>query len=150
MGLHELAQGHHWVWKYPEILHRNISQGNIMDLATWLNNEHDGPTSLFRTGTKPYMAQEQQSVHWQGPHRYCDDMESIFYVMLSLISKTKSFDLRNGIGGTTTCLALFYDSATRINEEATEEDNQFKTDDDSLPDNLLPFNMETLAHNTWS
>ncbi|KAJ3751196.1 hypothetical protein DFH05DRAFT_169134 [Lentinula detonsa] len=32
-----------------------------------------------------------------------------------------------------------------INEEATEEDNQFETDDDCLPDNLLPFNMETLG-----
>ncbi|KAJ3791559.1 hypothetical protein GGU11DRAFT_804248, partial [Lentinula aff. detonsa] len=88
---------HHWVWKYPKILHRDISQGNIMvrskngtiygvlndwDLATWLNNDRDGPTSLFRTGTKPYMAHEQQSVRWKGPHRYRHDMESMFYVML--------------------------------------------------------------------
>ncbi|KAJ3990763.1 hypothetical protein F5050DRAFT_1582467, partial [Lentinula boryana] len=91
---------HHWVWKYPEILHHDISQGNIMvrvkngkmyrvlndwDLATWLNNERNGPTSLFHTRTKPYMAHEQQSVCWEGPHRYHHDMESIFYVMLLFV-----------------------------------------------------------------
>ncbi|KAJ3983065.1 hypothetical protein F5890DRAFT_1587080 [Lentinula detonsa] len=94
---YDVFQCHHWVWKYPEILHRDISQGNIMvrekngtiygvlndwDLATWLDNKRDGPTSLFRTGTKPYMAHEQQTIHWRGPHRYRHDMESLFYVMV--------------------------------------------------------------------
>ncbi|KAJ3715249.1 hypothetical protein DFJ43DRAFT_1102663 [Lentinula guzmanii] len=91
---------HHWVWKYPKILHRDISQGNIMvrekngkkygvlndwDLAIWLDDKRDGPTSQFRTGTKPYMAHEQHSSKWKGPHRYRHDLESIFYVMLLLV-----------------------------------------------------------------
>ncbi|KAJ3746578.1 hypothetical protein DFH05DRAFT_1458828 [Lentinula detonsa] len=58
---------------------------NDWDLAIWLNNERNGPTSLFRTGMKPYMAHEQQSVNWEGPHRYRHDMESMFYVMLLFI-----------------------------------------------------------------
>ncbi|KAJ3999717.1 hypothetical protein F5050DRAFT_852221 [Lentinula boryana] len=97
---YDVFQCHHRVWKYPEILHRDISQGNIMvhekngkiygvlndwDLAIWLNNERDGPTSLFRTGTKPYMAHEQQSVNWEGPHRYRHNMESIFYMMFLFV-----------------------------------------------------------------
>ncbi|KAJ3984699.1 protein kinase [Lentinula detonsa] len=97
---YDIVQCHHWVWKYPRILHRDISQGNIMvrekngkkygvlndwDLAIWLDDKRDGPTSQFRTGTKPYMAHEQHSVEWKGPHRYRHDLESIFYVMLLLV-----------------------------------------------------------------
>ncbi|KAJ3753084.1 hypothetical protein EV360DRAFT_10288, partial [Lentinula raphanica] len=85
-----------WVWKYPKILHRDISQGNIMvrvkngvtygvlndwDLASWVGRLEQGPTSQFRTGTKPYMAHEQQRSKWKGPHRYRHDLESVFYVM---------------------------------------------------------------------
>ncbi|KAJ3743895.1 hypothetical protein DFH05DRAFT_1524898 [Lentinula detonsa] len=91
---------HHWVRKYHRILHRDISQGNFMvrekngkkygilndwDLAIWLDDKRDGPTSQFRTGTKPYMAHEQHSSKWKGPHRYRHDLESIFYVMLLLV-----------------------------------------------------------------
>ncbi|KAJ3787048.1 hypothetical protein GGU10DRAFT_433390 [Lentinula aff. detonsa] len=91
---------HHWVQKYHRILHRDISQGKIMvrekngkkygvlndwDLAIWLDDKRDGPTSQFRTGTKPYMAHEQHSSKWKGPHRYRHDLESIFYVMLLLV-----------------------------------------------------------------
>ncbi|KAJ3993366.1 hypothetical protein F5050DRAFT_1714540 [Lentinula boryana] len=99
--------GHHWAWKYPGILHRDISQGNIMvrekngkkygvlndwDLAIWLDNKRDGPTSQFRTGTKPYMAHELHLVEWKGPHRYRHDLESIFYVMLLLVCLYSSPD----------------------------------------------------------
>ncbi|KAJ3836549.1 hypothetical protein F5878DRAFT_624858, partial [Lentinula raphanica] len=87
---------HHWVWKYPKILHRDISQGNIMvrekggvkygvlndwDLASSVDSPSQGPTSQFRTGTKPYMAHEQQDPDWTGPPRYRHDLESVFYVM---------------------------------------------------------------------
>ncbi|KAJ3782793.1 hypothetical protein GGU10DRAFT_72512 [Lentinula aff. detonsa] len=93
----DIIQCHHWVRKCTQIFHRDVSNGNFMvrerdgkkygvlndwDLAIWINNEHDEPTSLIRTGTRPYMAHEQQSVHWKGPHRYRHDLESIFYVML--------------------------------------------------------------------
>ncbi|KAJ3719607.1 hypothetical protein DFJ43DRAFT_1005246 [Lentinula guzmanii] len=96
----DIIQCHHWVRKCTQIFHRDVSKGNFMvrerdgkkygvlndwDLAIWINNEHDEPTSLIRTGTRPYMAHEQQSVHWKGPHRYRHDLESIFYVMLLLV-----------------------------------------------------------------
>ncbi|KAJ3984698.1 hypothetical protein F5890DRAFT_1553816 [Lentinula detonsa] len=58
---------------------------NDWDLAFWLDKKHDGSTSRFRTGTKPYMAHEQHSSKWKGPHRYRHDLESIFYVMLLLV-----------------------------------------------------------------
>ncbi|KAJ3993798.1 hypothetical protein F5050DRAFT_1532060, partial [Lentinula boryana] len=82
---YDIVQCHHWAQKYPRILHRDISQGNIMvrekngkkygvlndwDLAIWLDNKRGGPTSQFRTRTKPYMAHELHSTEWKGPHRY--------------------------------------------------------------------------------
>ncbi|KAJ3850512.1 hypothetical protein EV368DRAFT_10592, partial [Lentinula lateritia] len=88
---------HYWGWKYSRILHRDISIGNIMvrekdrlkcgvlndwDLAIWLNEWKEGSTSKFRIGTKPYMAYEQHSSEWQGPHRFRHDLESVFYVIL--------------------------------------------------------------------
>ncbi|KAJ4481247.1 hypothetical protein J3R30DRAFT_3700896 [Lentinula aciculospora] len=96
---YDVVQCHHWAWKYPQILHRDISHGNIMvrekdgrkygvlndwDLAVFLNSQGDGPTSKFRTGTKPYMSYEQHSDDWQGPHRFRHDLESVFYVILLL------------------------------------------------------------------
>ncbi|KAJ3900557.1 hypothetical protein F5879DRAFT_907206 [Lentinula edodes] len=98
---YDIVQCHHWAWKYPQILHRDISEGNIMvrekngqkygvlndwDLASWLNTPNEVSTSKFRTGTKPYMAHEQHSSKWQGPHRFRHDLESVFYVILLLVS----------------------------------------------------------------
>ncbi|KAJ3712167.1 hypothetical protein C8R42DRAFT_728082 [Lentinula raphanica] len=51
------------------------------DLATLVDKLSPGPASQFRTGTKPYMAHEQQRPKWKGPHRYRHDLESVFYVM---------------------------------------------------------------------
>ncbi|KAJ3803456.1 hypothetical protein F5876DRAFT_54391, partial [Lentinula aff. lateritia] len=96
---------HYWGWKYPRILHRDISIGNIMvrekdsqkygvlndwDLAIWLNTQNEVSTSKFRTGTKLYMAHEQHSSEWQGPHRFRHDLESVFYVILLLVSLSSS------------------------------------------------------------
>ncbi|KAJ3753087.1 hypothetical protein EV360DRAFT_74798 [Lentinula raphanica] len=94
---YDVVQCHRWVWKYPKILHRDISQGDVMvrvkdgvkygvlsdwDLASWEGKPEQGPTSQFWTGgTKPYMAHEQQRPKWKGPHRYRHDLESVFYVM---------------------------------------------------------------------
>ncbi|KAJ3893222.1 hypothetical protein GG344DRAFT_43743 [Lentinula edodes] len=95
---YDIVQCHHWVHTYPQILHRDISEGNIMvrvkdgkkygvlndwDLAIWVD-QRDTSTSQFRTGTRPYMAHEQHSSDWEGPHRYRHDMESLFYVILLL------------------------------------------------------------------
>ncbi|KAJ3829587.1 hypothetical protein F5880DRAFT_1521557 [Lentinula raphanica] len=54
---------------------------NDWDLATSVDKLYEGPASQFRTGTKPYMAHEQQDPDWTGPHRYRHDLESVFYVM---------------------------------------------------------------------
>ncbi|KAJ3924650.1 MAG: hypothetical protein NXY57DRAFT_969372 [Lentinula lateritia] len=96
---YDIVQCHHWVYTYPQILHRDISDGNIMvrvkdgkkygvlndwDLAIWLDNRDGISTSQFRTGTRPYMAHEQHSSRWKGPHRYRHDLESLFYVILLL------------------------------------------------------------------
>ncbi|KAJ3885447.1 hypothetical protein GG344DRAFT_23519, partial [Lentinula edodes] len=98
---YDIVQCHHWAWKYPQILHRDISEGNTMvrekngqkygvlndwDLASGLNTQNEVSTSKFRTGTKPYMAYEQHSSQWQGPHRFRHDLESVFYVILLLVS----------------------------------------------------------------
>ncbi|KAJ3972098.1 hypothetical protein EV361DRAFT_168468, partial [Lentinula raphanica] len=94
---YDVLQCHHWVWEYPKILHRDISQGNIMvrvkngrkygvlndwDLASWVDDLEKGATSQYRTGTRPSMAHEQQAPDWKGPHRYRHDVESLFYVMM--------------------------------------------------------------------
>ncbi|KAJ3849330.1 kinase-like domain-containing protein [Lentinula lateritia] len=96
---YDIVQCHHWVYTYPQILHRDISHGNIMvrvkdgkkygvlndwDLAIWLDKRDGTSTSRFRTGTRPYMAHEQHSRRWRGPHRYRHDLESLFYVILLL------------------------------------------------------------------
>ncbi|KAJ3811494.1 kinase-like domain-containing protein [Lentinula aff. lateritia] len=96
---YDIVQCHHWVHTYPRILHRDISDGNIMvrvkngkkygvlndwDLAIWVDQRDGISTSQFRTGTRPYMAHEQHSPDWEGPHRYRHDMESLFYVILLL------------------------------------------------------------------
>ncbi|KAJ4489791.1 hypothetical protein C8R41DRAFT_867676 [Lentinula lateritia] len=98
---YDIVQCHHWAWKYPQILHRDISEGNIMvrekngqkygvlndwDLASWLNTENEVSTSKFRMGTRPYMAHEQHSSDWQGPHQFRHDLESVFYIILLLVS----------------------------------------------------------------
>ncbi|KAJ3935947.1 MAG: hypothetical protein NXY57DRAFT_351564 [Lentinula lateritia] len=96
---YDIVQCHHWVYTYPQILHRDINYGNIMvrvqdgkkygvlndwDLASWRDKRDGISASQFRTGTRPYMAHEQHSPDWQGPHRYRHDMESLFYVILLL------------------------------------------------------------------
>ncbi|KAJ3829594.1 hypothetical protein F5880DRAFT_1607444 [Lentinula raphanica] len=108
---YDILQCHH---NYPKILHRDISQGNIMvreingvnhgvlddwDLATLVDKLDQGPTSQFRTGTKPYMAHEQQRPKWKGPHRYRHDLESVFYVMtlFTFLYSTPSEKVLNAI-----------------------------------------------------
>ncbi|KAJ3935921.1 MAG: hypothetical protein NXY57DRAFT_1035691 [Lentinula lateritia] len=96
---YDIVQCHHWVYTYPQMLHRDINHGNIMvrvkdgkkcgvlndwDLAIWLDKRDGTSTSRLRTGTRPYMAHEQHSPRWKGPHRYRHDLESLFYVILLL------------------------------------------------------------------
>ncbi|KAJ3991152.1 hypothetical protein F5050DRAFT_1872803 [Lentinula boryana] len=164
--------GHHWVWKYPEILHRDISQGNIMmrekngkmygvlndwDLATWLNNECDGPTFQFRTGTKPYMAHEQQSVRWEEfrfEEWHWRDDEFLRFQKNGVVHAAPSrLPVSPFFIGFHLWLTRLQERLHRgVNnmgdhnfEAAKQEDSQFETDDDSQSDNLPPFDIETLG-----
>ncbi|KAE9392628.1 hypothetical protein BT96DRAFT_924607 [Gymnopus androsaceus JB14] len=98
--MYDVLQCHEWVYTHPRVLHRDISQANIMfrrdatkkiygvlndyDLAALVDERH-APTSGHRTGTKPYMAHEQQRTGWTGPLFYRHDLESLFYVILLLV-----------------------------------------------------------------
>ncbi|KAJ3881069.1 hypothetical protein F5051DRAFT_450290 [Lentinula edodes] len=96
---YDIVQCHHWVHTYPQILHQDISLGNIMvrakdgkkygvlndwDLAFWLHERDGISTSRFRTGTRLFMPHKQHLRRWRGPYRYRHDLESLFYVILLL------------------------------------------------------------------
>ncbi|KAE9392629.1 hypothetical protein BT96DRAFT_924608 [Gymnopus androsaceus JB14] len=55
---------------------------------------HHAPTSGERTGTKPYMAHEQQRIGWTGPLHYRHDLESLFYVILLLVYHYDRFGVK--------------------------------------------------------
>ncbi|KAJ3900988.1 hypothetical protein F5879DRAFT_924981 [Lentinula edodes] len=96
---YDIIQCHHWVHTYPQILHQDISLGNIMvrakdgkkygvlndwDLAFWLHEREGISGSRFRTGTRLFMPHKQHLRRWRGPYRYRHDLESLFYVILLL------------------------------------------------------------------
>ncbi|KAF9064307.1 hypothetical protein BDP27DRAFT_1333676 [Rhodocollybia butyracea] len=98
-AIYDILQCHEWVHKYPRILHRDISLGNMMvrtidgkkygvlndfDLAVLVERDDPTPTSNHRTGTRPFMSHEQHGFFWKGPHRARHDLESFFYVTLLL------------------------------------------------------------------
>jgi len=106
--MYDVLQCHEWVYTHPRVLHRDVSQANIMfrrdgkkifgvlndyDLATLVNERH-APTSGHRTGTKPYMAHEQQRTGWTGPLYYRHDLESLFYVILLLVYHYDGFGVK--------------------------------------------------------
>ncbi|KAK7468923.1 hypothetical protein VKT23_003419 [Stygiomarasmius scandens] len=95
---YDVLQVHRWLVDYGKILHRDISMANIMfrringlvygvlndfDLASRLPPP-DKPTSLQRTGTKPYMSHDLLDPTWEMGHVYRHDLESLFYVVLIL------------------------------------------------------------------
>ncbi|KAJ3827210.1 hypothetical protein F5878DRAFT_639308 [Lentinula raphanica] len=71
----------------------NLNVAQLSDpgdlVTTWAGLDFkglgDGTRSHCRTGTRPYLAYEQNHLEWNlsGPHtKYCHDIESLFYVML--------------------------------------------------------------------
>ncbi|KAG9221804.1 hypothetical protein CCMSSC00406_0006747 [Pleurotus cornucopiae] len=98
----QIVRCHHWVYERAGILHRDISVKNLMfrqkndtivgvlndfDLATPAAKLDKGPTSKQRTGTWPYLAIEllDPSTWLQPPpHLYRYDLESFFWVLLTL------------------------------------------------------------------
>ncbi|KAK0478826.1 hypothetical protein IW261DRAFT_1337302 [Armillaria novae-zelandiae] len=104
--LFDILQIHKWLYDHPQILHRDISPGNIMWRRTvegcirGVLNDFDlssfrsatGASSTQRTGTLPYMAYELlfNDENGQPPkHLYRHDVESIFYVVLLLVCRYK-------------------------------------------------------------
>ncbi|KAJ3976588.1 hypothetical protein EV361DRAFT_268013 [Lentinula raphanica] len=91
------------LYKHSQNFHSNTSldQDSLTDhlaVPPRVNNQLcDG--FQYRTGTKPYVAHEQQSKKWTGPHRFRHDLESIVYVMVLttfLYSNPKTKDPKAG------------------------------------------------------
>ncbi|KAH7108469.1 hypothetical protein BKA62DRAFT_764523 [Auriculariales sp. MPI-PUGE-AT-0066] len=93
-----------WLYETVGIQHRDISVGNIMyrnldsrvcgvlndfDHALDISKNPSGPSSNHRTGTTPYMAIGilERKV---GPHYYRYDLESLYYVMVTVVSPEAS------------------------------------------------------------
>jgi Fungal protein kinase len=94
-----LPLGYEWLYTKPGIFHRDISVNNMMyrkksgkifgvlndyDLAIFKSN--DAPSSKTRTGTKPFMAIDLLG-NPTDVHRYRHDLESMFYVIVYVISR---------------------------------------------------------------
>ncbi|KAF8870341.1 hypothetical protein CPB85DRAFT_751416 [Mucidula mucida] len=109
----DVLQVHRWIYDHARILHRDISQGNIMwhirrgricgvlndfDLSSF--RDSTSPSSKQRTGTRPFMAREFHASPDAPPvHLYRHDLESLFYVMFILVIannllKTPKYDDR--------------------------------------------------------
>ncbi|KAJ3861728.1 hypothetical protein EV359DRAFT_66234 [Lentinula novae-zelandiae] len=142
---YDIVQCHHWVYTYPQMLHRDINHGNIMvrvkdgkkygvlndwDLAIWLNEGDGISTSQFRTGTRPYMAHEQHSPGWKGPHRYRHDLESLFYVILLLAT-------------------LFSNPSERVYKSPNEEDDDDNDEEDEDEDEDAKPSETSYHYETW-
>ncbi|KIK58613.1 hypothetical protein GYMLUDRAFT_45217 [Collybiopsis luxurians FD-317 M1] len=104
--IYDILQIHQWLYEKPEILHRDISIGNIMfkrdtkgnvlgvlndfDLAS-CPGQSDQPSSKHRTGTKPFMAYDLLKSSWLRGHMYRHDLESLFYVLLIICCHYENF-----------------------------------------------------------
>ena len=102
-----------WLYDHAGILHRDLSLGNIMyriiegqvhgvltdyDLSSWKAalTAYDAKSSEEATGTTPYMTQELLK-GISPAHLYRHDVESLFYVMLTMcgcraICRTRGVD----------------------------------------------------------
>ncbi|KAF8904886.1 hypothetical protein CPB85DRAFT_1416260 [Mucidula mucida] len=102
----DVLQTHNWLYEVPKILHRDLSQSNIMfrkdkdanvygvpndlDLASLLSQieGESSSTSLRRTGTPPFMAFDLQDPdNSQVRHLYRHDLESLFYVLVMFVCR---------------------------------------------------------------
>ena len=94
-----LIPGYRWLFEVPKILHRDISQHNLMlrkeddkiygvlnDLDLAVDADVKSASSKQRTGTKPFMAIDL--LRPDPPvHMYCHDLESMFYVVVWITSR---------------------------------------------------------------
>ncbi|KAL4255910.1 Protein kinase domain-containing protein [Pleurotus pulmonarius] len=124
----QIVRCHRWVYEEAQILHRDISVKNLMfrrgkddriqgvlndfDLATPVAQLDNGPTSKQRTGTWPYLAIEllDPSTWLQPPrHLYRYDLESFFWVLLTLAVEPGHPDKHNILRWSTYNHAQLYD-----------------------------------------
>ncbi|KAE9392176.1 hypothetical protein BT96DRAFT_1000587 [Gymnopus androsaceus JB14] len=88
--IYDVFQCHEWVYTHPKVLHRDISQSNIM-----AREENGNLYGVFETTSGhlslPLITElvpdltwlmNNTRLSWQGPPRYRHDLESLFYVML--------------------------------------------------------------------
>ncbi|KAJ3784987.1 hypothetical protein GGU10DRAFT_270293, partial [Lentinula aff. detonsa] len=98
---YDILQIHRWLYECAGILHRDLSIGNIMfrridgrvygvlndfDLSSFVRDMVKGPSSDFRTGTRPFMSVDLLNPKWNGGHLYRHDLESLFFIMILLDS----------------------------------------------------------------
>ncbi|KAH8814647.1 hypothetical protein DL96DRAFT_1560959 [Flagelloscypha sp. PMI_526] len=90
---------HHWLYESVKILHRDMSEGNIMfrwigDCVYGVLNDFDlssdqstegPPTSNQRTGTAPFMAIDLLKRDPPPRHLYRHDLESLYYIIVSVL-----------------------------------------------------------------
>ena len=94
-----LIPGYRWLFEVPKILHRDVSQHNLMlrkeddkiygvlnDLDLAVDADVKSASSKQRTGTKPFMAIDLLR-HDPPVHMYCHDLESMFYVVVWITSR---------------------------------------------------------------
>ncbi|KAJ3762920.1 protein kinase [Lentinula raphanica] len=99
---YDILQIHQWLYECVEILHRDLSIGNIMfrrkegevygvlndfDLSSTVDRMAQGPSSKERTGTRPFMSPDLLNSRWKGGHLPRHDLESLFYIILCLVCR---------------------------------------------------------------
>ncbi|KAH8814649.1 hypothetical protein DL96DRAFT_1715829 [Flagelloscypha sp. PMI_526] len=90
---------HHWLYESVKILHRDLSEGNIMfrrigDCVYGVLNDFDlssdqstdgSPKSNQRTGTAPFMAIDLLKRDPPPRHLYRHDLESLYYIIICTV-----------------------------------------------------------------
>ncbi|KAJ3723259.1 protein kinase [Lentinula raphanica] len=100
--LYDILQIHQWLYECVNILHRDLSIGNLMfrrkegkvygvlndfDLSSTVARMAQGPSSKERTGTRPFMSPDLLNSLWKGGHFPRHDLESLFFIILCLVCR---------------------------------------------------------------
>ncbi len=120
-SLSSISQGHRWLCEKAKILHRDLSEGNIMvrrrsdnkvsgvlndfDLAIRIGQNTN--TSRQRTGTAPYMAIDILEASPPPVHLYRHDLESLYYVLVCVVCDRNHHDIQKWFNRTGQDMAVF-------------------------------------------
>jgi hypothetical protein len=105
--------GHYHAWKDGRVLHRDLSETNLMvysvdnakrikgvvndwDMSSKLGEDGNviRSAAVHRTGTTPFMACDLLNPKVEWPHYYRHDLESLFYILLWAAIH---YNLKNGM-----------------------------------------------------